>query len=423
MSAREADPVADTDPPERTGADAILRALLHSTFGLFPDDVHRVVAELVAEHSTATDVELLLVDLDQEELNPLGAGESRSVEWSAAGQAFREEQPVWEDGPDGRRYWLPILDSAERLGVLGLVGGEEVPIDDWLAVASCLGEMIVSKEAYGDKVAVTRRRKPVSLAAEMRWWLLPPLTFTSPTVSITGILQPSYRVAGDAFDYAVSLEKAEVGVFDAVGHDLRAARLANLAVGGFRSGRRAGLDTAATLAFIDDAIHDQFGGAAFVTGQIITLDLHSGELSIRTAGHPPPVRFRPGGSPEVLQVQPGVPLGLGADGYPERQASLEPGDLVLLLSDGAYEGRSQAGEPLGMERLLAMVQDRIDAEDRPPEVLRRVMREVLMFQGPGEVRDDTTLALLRWRPEVVGLPTRPRASELHQSDAPPQVGA
>jgi hypothetical protein len=415
--------VPDTEPPVRTGADAILRRLLHSSFGLFPDHIARVVAELVEEHTSGTDVEMLLVDLDQEDLNPLGAGESRSVEWSAAGQAFREEQPVWEDTPDGRRYWFPILDSAERLGVLGIVGGEEVPVDDWLAVTSCLGEMIVSKEAYGDRIAMTRRRKPVSLAAEMRWWQLPPLTFTSDVVAVSGILQPSYRVAGDAFDYAVAADRAIVGVFDAVGHDLRAARLANLAVGGFRSGRRRGLDAEATLHAIDEAISDQFGEAAFVTGQVITLDLETGAASIRTAGHPPPVRLRPGQAPEVLDVQPGWPLGLGAEAYPERTAQLEPGDLVLLLSDGAYEGRSPDGEELGLERLLAIVQGHVDAEDRPPEVLRRTMREVLLFQGPGEVRDDTTLVLLRWRPDVAGQPSRPRASELHQSDAPPQVGA
>ncbi len=416
--------MSSEDPSARTGADAILRALLHRSFGLFPDGLADAVTQLVEQHSTGSDVELLLVDLDQEELNPLGAGTSRGVEWTAAGQAFREEQPVWERTPDGRRLWLPILDSAERLGVLGILGGEEVPVDDWLAVTSCLGEMIVSKEAYGDRIALTRRRQPVSLAAEMRWWLLPPLTFTSPVVSITGILQPSYRVAGDAFDYAVASDRAIVGMFDAVGHDLRAARLANLAVGGFRSGRRRGLDAEETLAFIDQAVEEQFpGGAAFVTGQIFTLDLDSGEATLHTAGHPPPVRFRPDGTHEVVDVRPGVPLGLGGEGYPVQRVTLEPGELVLLLSDGAYEGRSTDDEPLGMDRLVSIVQERVDAGDNPPEALRRTMREVLLYQGPGEVRDDTTLALVRWRPDALGLPSRPSASELRESEAPPPVGA
>lgn len=410
--------------PERTGADAILRALLHSSFGMFPDEISQVVSDLIEEHTSGRDVELLLVDLDQEELTPLGGGEAHSVEWSAAGQAFREEQPVREHTPDGRRLWLPILDSAERIGVVGLTGGEEVPVDDWLAVTSCLGELVVSKEAYGDRIATARRRRPVSLAAEMRWSLLPPLTFSSPRVSVTGILQPSYRVAGDAFDYAVESSQAVVAVFDAVGHDLRAARLANLAVGGFRSSRRRGADAAATLDFIDQTIEDQFpGGSTFVTGQILTLDLETGEATVHTAGHPPPVRFRAGREPQALSVRPGVPLGLGNEGYAPSHVTLEPGDLVLLLSDGAYEGRSPDDEPLGLDRLLAMVQERVEAEDNPPEILRRTMREVLLFQGPGEVRDDTTLALVRWRPEALGLPSRPRASELREASVPPPVGA
>ena len=65
----------------------------------------------------------------------------------------------------------------------------------------------------------------------MRWGLLPPLTFTSPDVTIAGFLQPSQGIAGDAFDYGVTGRIASVAIFDAMGHGLEASRMANVAVG------------------------------------------------------------------------------------------------------------------------------------------------------------------------------------------------
>jgi hypothetical protein len=77
--------------------------------------------------------------------------------------------------------WLPLLDGAERLGVLGLT----LPsIDDpvrkrcsWLA--TLVAEMILSKGQCTDGYSLARRRQPMSPAAEMQWQMLPPLTLAS----------------------------------------------------------------------------------------------------------------------------------------------------------------------------------------------------------------------------------------------------
>jgi Stage II sporulation protein E (SpoIIE) len=392
---------------------------------MFPDDLAEAVALLVADHTSARDVALLLVDLDQEVLTPIRGGEPHWVEWSAAGQAFREEQPVVERTPDGRRLWLPILDSAERVGVLGLLGGEEHPVDDWLSVASLLGELVVSKERYGDLIARVRRRQPVSLAAEMRWSMLPPLTFSSQLVAVSGILQPSHGIAGDAFDYAVDDTTATVAIFDAMGHGLRASRLANVAIGGFRAARRAGLDSATILADMDDVLDQEFDGAAFVTAQVVALDLKSGVATIRTAGHPPPVRLRAGEAPHLVDVVPGLPLGIGPSSYEPTRVQLEEGDALLLVSDGVYEARSPSGEQYGWERMLRVAQGRLDAGDRPAELLRRTLRDVTTFQGgfqegreDSHRSDDATMVLVRWCPASVGQPSGPRGDQLEETEEP-----
>ena len=403
-----------TDPPARTGVDAVLHALLRESFGMFPDDLGARLAELVKVHTTATEVQLLLVDLDQEVLTSFDGITVESVEWSAAGQAFREQQPVYERHPHGRRLWVPVLDSAERVAVLGINGGAEVPLDDWITLASLLGELIVTKERYGDHLTDVRRQEVASVAAELRWSLLPPLTFSSPVIGISGILQPSYGVAGDAFDYSVRDGHAILGIFDAMGHGLQASRLANLAIGAFRSARRAKVTGQELLAKIDHAISEQFGDALFVTGQILELDLATGVAHVHTAGHPPPVTFRRGAAPEVVVVQPGLPLGLGPSTYEPTTLQLQPGDAVLMVSDGMYEACAPDGTRYGLERLITAVQDRFEAGDSNPELLRRVVRDVLEFQS-GNLRDDTTAAIIRWRPDAMGLPEPPSADRVRDA--------
>ena len=69
--------------------------------------------------------------------------------------------------------------------------------------------------------------RPMALPAEMQHALLPPLTFGTPRIVISGLVAPAYEVGGDAFDYAVNGNIAHVAVFDAVGHGLQASLLAD----------------------------------------------------------------------------------------------------------------------------------------------------------------------------------------------------
>lgn len=64
-------------------------------------------------------------------------------------------------------------------------------VDAWQDVAGLVGELLVSQQKYGATVARTQRNQPMSLAAEMRWGLLPPLTFRCPDVALAGIVHPS----------------------------------------------------------------------------------------------------------------------------------------------------------------------------------------------------------------------------------------
>ena len=125
--------------------------------------------------------------------------------------------------------------------------------------------MVVTKDAYTDQFFLTRRRAEMSVAAEIQWSLLPPLSMVVPQVEVAGVLEPAYEVAGDRFDYALNDNILHVGMIDAMGHGLDAATMAAVAIGAYRHARRAEIELSEIYTFMDEAIAERFDPDHFVT--------------------------------------------------------------------------------------------------------------------------------------------------------------
>jgi serine phosphatase RsbU (regulator of sigma subunit) len=97
-------------------------------------------------------------------------------------------------------------------------------------------------------------------------------------------------------------------------------------------------------------------------------------------------------------VRPSPPLGLQLASAPpeEGEETLQPGDMVLLYTDGLTEARRPGGELFTVERLGQFI-EREAASGRPaPETLRR-LREAIIARGAGALTDDATALLVEWR--------------------------
>ena len=388
------------DPPSTT--EVALGSLLEVSHRLAPDDVvPTVVRHLVA--IGMNDPALYVVDLGQRLLVPLAdggpAGEPLEIDATLAGSVFRTQKVTVEPAPagDGTHLWVPLLDGADRVGVMRVTVdvADEVTVVRAGHVASIAASLIASKSEFGDNLLLVRRRREMDLAAEMRWSMLPPLTFTSPRVGIAGMLEPAYEIAGDAFDYAINGDVANLAIIDAMGHGLEASRMANLAVGAYRHSRRHGLNLVETFVAMDAVVADQFGADRFVTGQLAPLDVESGILRWVNAGHPRPLLLRGGRPIEDLHCETSLPLGLGAVPGEVAELALEPGDAVLFLTDGVVEARSPDGELFGRTRLASLWAEVAASGDIPAEIMRRLCHSVLDHQK-GRLQDDATLLLLVW---------------------------
>jgi serine phosphatase RsbU (regulator of sigma subunit) len=123
-----------------------------------------------------------------------------------------------------------VLSGTERPGVLeAAADGTSVERELLEDLASLVAQLLISKGLHSDYLERARRLEPKSLAAEMQWGLLPPLTFGSGQIVISGLLEPCYEVGGDAFDYALDAGTAAVGISDAMGHGIQASLLSRSA--------------------------------------------------------------------------------------------------------------------------------------------------------------------------------------------------
>jgi serine/threonine protein phosphatase PrpC len=412
---------SDRDPDEGAAADAAAAA----TFGRILTEAHLLAShelpDLVRRHVSAfggLDAVCYLADLQQTVLIPfVGPGgpdigqqlEPLPVATTLAGRAYQQLEILAQHREgSGTTVWLPLLDGSERLGVLAVSvdvtddSPQAGPRADRLRrFASLMAELIMTKSMYGDTIVRLRRQARMGLAAELQWSLLPPLTFACREVTVAAVLEPAYEVAGDTVDYAVDAGVAKVAVFDGMGHGLRSTQLAALSVAGYRNARRSGRSLTETCLEIDDTLIAAFGGTMFTTAVLAELDTQLGALRWVNAGHPEPLLLRRGRLIKSLHVPPRPPLGIDLHGARASATpsvgseDLEPGDCVLLYTDGVTEARSPTGEFFGEQRLTDLVIRNLASGLPAPETMRRVVQAVLEHQQ-GRLTDDASLALIQW---------------------------
>jgi hypothetical protein len=396
----------DDELDERAGR--LLQDALRRTHLSAAEDLSTVMAE----EGRAVGIDALvlyLIDLEQKVLVPVpgpdtGDREPLSVTGTVAGRCFAGSAMIDSETSDGRRLWLPLLDGTERLGVveLGFTGRRGTLSPTLTRVcerfAHFIAILLSSKDAYSDVFKRLRRRRPTTSASELVRELVPPAVLATEDFVIAALLEPAYDIGGDAYDYAINGPVLHLGVLDGVGHGLAAAGLTTFALSVYRRARREGLDLAATYADVDAAIAELHPDVRYVTACLAELDVRSGRLRWINAGHPAPLLLRGGRFVKELGVRRSPPMGLQlAEGAPVvAEEQLEPGDMVLVYTDGLTESRRPDGALFTAERLAEFIEREAAGGQAAPETLRR-LREAVVERGAGALHDDATAVLVEWR--------------------------
>jgi phosphoserine phosphatase RsbU/P len=200
---------------------------------------------------------------------------------------------------------------------------------------------------------------------------------------------PAGSVAGDWYDF-IDLGDNRYGIVlaDVSGKGMSAALLMSATRAILRSLAKLHPFPGETLAHLNQTLLEDFPMGKFVTMIYGVLDVNSREVTIASAGHLRPLLIDCCGS--FLDVEPGLPLGLGPSSYPETTLRLEPGTRLLLYTDGITEATNRLDEEYGASRLLEHFL-------QPDACINGLIDEVRRFGEGSSHSDDATAVLIRSR--------------------------
>lgn len=387
------------------------RSLLGRIDDAAPVDAIEVAEAELVDVVGARDVSLLICDytgravvrFDRSSWARAGVrrnGDETAETVPLAGTAYervlRTQRIDVEEVDGGAIVRAPVTVRGDAIGVLELrVPQPPVPavLTEVAEVAHAFGYVVVANRRYTDLFEWGQRTTPFTLAAEIQRRLLPgAFSCDADEFSLAGWLEPASTVGGDTFDYALDRETLHLSITDAVGNDVNASLLATVLVSSLRNGRRRGLDLHEQVSAANDALAAHSPLGAFVTGQVIRLDLDTGHATMVNAGHPFPILLRQGKVAEV-ELHIDIPFGLRpGHRFALQSLTLEPGDRILFVTDGVLDRNSahvDVPEVLGRTTEL-----------HPREVVRELSDAVIAATG-GELKDDSTVLCLDWRGPLV----------------------
>jgi sigma-B regulation protein RsbU (phosphoserine phosphatase) len=209
------------------------------------------------------------------------------------------------------------------------------------------------------------------------------------------LMWPARQLAGDFYD-VLELPDGRLGVLiaDVSGKGVPAAFFMGISRTVLRSAAREGHSPGACLALANDALCRTNPMDLFVTVFYAILNPRDGTFFYANGGHTPPLLVRNGASPPTpLDGTGSLPLGaLEGIPYPERSVRLEPGDAVLLYTDGVTEAQNAAGEEFAEERLIRAAGETQGLD--PGAVAAHVTEAVRAFTGGAALADDLTCLVL-----------------------------
>jgi serine phosphatase RsbU (regulator of sigma subunit) len=239
-----------------------------------------------------------------------------------------------------------------------------------------------------------RLEQELSIAREIQQALLPRGFRDYPHLAISGVNTPCHAVGGDYFDvFPMSNERTAFVIADVAGKGIGAALLTTMLQGAL-SGMTLGTDPARVFSHINDFLCKHTEVGRYATMFFGMLD-REGNLDYFNAGHPSPLLIRRG---EVIEIftEGSFPVGLIPDAkYEAVRETLEPGDTLVLFSDGVTEAADLEERMFGVPRLSEALAGQHEAP--LDQLQKRVMDSVENFSRGANQADDITLLFIRYR--------------------------
>ncbi len=243
-------------------------------------------------------------------------------------------------------------------------------------------------------------KRDLEIARDIQKWLLPATPPEVPGLGIAFATRAANTVAGDYYDVFArpAVPSSEptflIAVADVAGKSIPAALLMATFQASLKTLSTTPCSLAELIAGMNHyACSNSQSGLRFTTAFLAEFGPGTRVLAYINAGHNAPILRRRSGAVERL-TDGGLPLGIMAGAaYQSGNVSLQPGDWLVIFTDGVVEAMNERGDEYGEERLLQVLA--AGAASTPDELLRRMMGDLDVFVGATPQHDDITCLLLK----------------------------
>lgn len=253
-----------------------------------------------------------------------------------------------------------------------------------------LTEALLLKERLDEEVA---------LAREIQISTLPTIMPDVPGYDVHGHFKPAGHAGGDLFDLVMLDEQLFILLGDATGHGFGPALSATQMQAMLRVAFRCGADLDEAYLHVNNQLAEDLPDDRFITAFMGFLDADKNEICYHSGGQGPILHFRAADESCEWHRPTSFPVGIMdlETAGSSRLLNMEPGDVLVLLSDGIYEYESKQGVQFGEDRVARLLK----YHHRLPMVeLSKQILAATLEHGEGTTqKDDITLVLLRRLPE------------------------
>src|SRR3954454_8041859 len=329
----------------------------------------------------------------------------------------------------GVKLAVPLISQGELIGVLNLgprLSEQDYSTDDrklldnlaaQAAPALRVGQLVREQEAE----AATRQRfeQELEVARLIQQHFLPKELPDLPGWHVAAYYRPAREVGGDFYD-VIPLSDGRVGfvVGDVTDKGVPAALVMSATRSVLRASAQRLIEPGVVLARVNEHLCPDMPEKMFVTCLYGVLDVESGRLRFANAGHDLPYVKTANGVVELRAR--GMPLGLMPGMfYEEKEITLEPGDSVLLPSDGVVEAHDPERAMFGFPRL----KETVAAAPGGQQLIDRVLSDLDTFTGSGaEQEDDITMVTLERSARMTHAPASSNGNVLAAFELPSAPG-
>jgi serine phosphatase RsbU (regulator of sigma subunit) len=241
-----------------------------------------------------------------------------------------------------------------------------------------------------------RIEEELNVAREIQQSLLPKALPTKGWFRAAGSSRSSHEVGGDYFDIrALNPGAWSTVIADVSGKGVSSALLASLLQGAFLLGSESDLPIPAMMARINHFLNIRTQGEKYATVFYSVLD-RDGTLQWANAGHPPPLVVSARGGVRELNST-GLPLGMLQEAvYTSNETQLEPGDAIVLYSDGLSEARNEEGQHFGEAAIRKIIAG--SRAGSCGEIHQALLDAAEAFTEGSVLEDDMTLVVVEYQP-------------------------